>query len=77
MVCVCGICACRLLSSTETRLAEFEVAALANLLPGKAEEAKLLIPSLSRLSDEELQPVLDGLSRIVLDRYNQIERMEA
>lgn len=63
---------CRLLARCIPKLEEFEVAALANLLPGTAEEAKKLIPSLAtKFNDEELDDVLHKLTAITLDRYNQ------
>ncbi|ELR25354.1 DNAdirected RNA polymerase II subunit rpb4, putative [Acanthamoeba castellanii str. Neff] len=48
---------------TEKELEEFEIAALSNLCPETAEEAKSLIPSLAkRFDDEELQSVLNDLA---------------
>uniref|UniRef100_F6WNI1 DNA-directed RNA polymerase II subunit RPB4 n=1 Tax=Monodelphis domestica TaxID=13616 RepID=F6WNI1_MONDO len=46
----------------QKKLHKFELAALANLCPETAEEAKALIPSLAgRLEDEDLQEVLDDI----------------
>eukprot|EP01116_Phalansterium_solitarium_P013620 TRINITY_DN3101_c0_g1_i1.p2 TRINITY_DN3101_c0_g1~~TRINITY_DN3101_c0_g1_i1.p2 ORF type:complete len:135 (+),score=19.48 TRINITY_DN3101_c0_g1_i1:56-460(+) len=42
-------------------LAEFEIASLANLCPETTEEAKALIPTLSKLSDDELEGILNDL----------------
>jgi len=47
---------------TKKSLEEFELACLANLCPQSAEEAKALIPSLSKkFSDEELETILTDL----------------
>ncbi|GAA47564.1 hypothetical protein CRM22_009706 [Opisthorchis felineus] len=48
---------------SQKRFHGFELAAIANLLPDTAEEAKALIPSLdsSRFTDEELQQLLDEI----------------
>ncbi|WAR14795.1 RPB4-like protein [Mya arenaria] len=44
------------------KLHKFELAALANLCPDNAEEAKSLIPSLEgRFEDEELQQILEDI----------------
>ncbi|KAF0987047.1 hypothetical protein HZS_2660 [Henneguya salminicola] len=49
-----------ILSKSFTKLHPFETAALANLCPSLAEEAKKLIPSLrNKIEDEELQEILD------------------
>ncbi|GAB1600408.1 DNA-directed RNA polymerase II subunit RPB4-like [Argonauta hians] len=46
----------------QKNLHKFELAALANLCPDNAEEAKSLIPSLEgRFEDEELQQTLDDI----------------
>ncbi|KAI8517011.1 DNA-directed RNA polymerase II subunit rpb4 [Branchiostoma belcheri] len=46
----------------QKKLHKFELAALANLCPESAEEAKSLIPSLEgRFEDEELQQILDDI----------------
>ena len=45
-------------------LCEFEMAQLANLCPESSEEAKSLIPSLSRLVDNDLQTIVDELASI-------------
>lgn len=46
----------------QKKLHKFEIAALANLCPDNAEEAKSLIPSLEgRFEDEELQQILDDI----------------
>ncbi|KAJ8312753.1 hypothetical protein KUTeg_010126 [Tegillarca granosa] len=46
----------------QKKLHKFELAALANLCPDNAEEAKSLIPSLEgRFEDEELQQILDDI----------------
>ncbi|VDL60357.1 unnamed protein product [Hymenolepis diminuta] len=48
---------------TQKRFHNFELAAVANLLPDTAEEAKVLIPSLenARFPEEELQQILDEI----------------
>ncbi|KAH8874675.1 hypothetical protein MN116_008035 [Schistosoma mekongi] len=48
---------------TQKRFHNFELAALANLLPDTAEESKALIPSLDspRFTEEELQQLLDEI----------------
>merc|ERR1712147_391099 len=47
----------------QKRLHKFELAALANLCPEEAEEAKALIPSLDgRFPDDELQQILDDMA---------------
>ncbi|VDO03865.1 unnamed protein product [Rodentolepis nana] len=48
---------------TQKRFHNFELAAIANLLPDTAEEAKVLIPSLenARFPEEELQQILDEI----------------
>merc|ERR1712176_1094913 len=47
----------------QKRLHKFELAALANLCPDEAEEAKALIPSLDgRFPDDELQQILDDMA---------------
>lgn len=53
----------RLLFDTgKNRLAEFEMAQLANLCPETAEEAKTLIPSMAtKIEDDVLQALLDQL----------------
>ncbi|KAI0989993.1 hypothetical protein GJ496_006218 [Pomphorhynchus laevis] len=44
------------------RLHQFETAALANLCPESAEEAKTLIPSLTgKIDDDQLQRLLDDI----------------
>ncbi|KAK7481392.1 hypothetical protein BaRGS_00027348 [Batillaria attramentaria] len=49
-------------SLMQKKLHKFELAALANLCPETAEEAKSLIPSLEgRFEDEELQQILDDI----------------
>ncbi|KAG8825992.1 hypothetical protein FRC18_010152 [Serendipita sp. 400] len=45
----------------QPNLTQFETAQLANLCPSTAEEAKSIIPSLSKYEDDELQPLLDEL----------------
>ncbi|VDI63703.1 DNA-directed RNA polymerase II subunit RPB4-like [Mytilus californianus] len=46
----------------QKKLHKFELAALANLCPDNAEEAKSLIPSLEgRFEDEELQHILEDI----------------
>ena len=46
----------------QKKLHKFELAALANLCPDNAEEAKSLIPSLEgRFEDEELQQILEDI----------------
>ncbi|XP_067950910.1 DNA-directed RNA polymerase II subunit RPB4-like [Watersipora subatra] len=46
----------------QKRFHKFELAAIANLAPETAEEAKTLIPSLEeRFLDEDLQPILDDI----------------
>ncbi|KAF6016463.1 hypothetical protein EB796_025229 [Bugula neritina] len=46
----------------QKRVHKFELAALANLAPETAEEAKTLIPSMEdRFPDEDLQPILDDI----------------
>lgn len=46
----------------QKKLHKFELAALANLCPDNAEEAKSLIPSLEgRFEDEELQQLLEDI----------------
>ncbi|XP_076472375.1 DNA-directed RNA polymerase II subunit RPB4-like [Babylonia areolata] len=46
----------------QKKLHKFELAALANLCPETAEEAKTLIPSLEgRYQDDELQQILDDI----------------
>nr|CAH7729539.1 unnamed protein product [Callosobruchus chinensis] len=46
----------------QKKLHKFELAAIANLCPETAEEAKSLIPSLEgRFEDEELQALLDDI----------------
>ncbi|CBY19277.1 unnamed protein product [Oikopleura dioica] len=48
---------------TSKRLHRFEIAALANLCPETADEAKALIPSMEgRFPDEELQQMLDDMA---------------
>merc|ERR1712228_944743 len=48
---------------TSKRLHKFEMAALANLCPETADEAKALIPSLDgRFPDDELQQMLDDMA---------------
>jgi DNA-directed RNA polymerase II subunit RPB4 len=43
-------------------LHKFEIAALANLCPETAEEAKTLIPSLkNKIDDDELQKILEDI----------------
>ncbi|KAK2196618.1 bifunctional RNA polymerase subunit Rpb4-RPC9/HRDC-like superfamily/DNA-directed RNA polymerase II subunit Rpb4-like/Rpb4-RPC9 superfamily/RNA polymerase Rpb4-RPC9 [Babesia duncani] len=42
-------------------LHEFEMASLVNLLPKSVEEAKSLIPSLSRISDDRINEILELL----------------
>jgi DNA-directed RNA polymerase II subunit RPB4 len=40
----------------------FEIASMANLFPGSAEEARTLIPSLAdKLEDSEIQEILDDM----------------
>jgi len=47
----------------QKRLHKFELAALANLCPETADEAKALIPSLDgRFPDDELQQILDDMA---------------
>ncbi|VDQ15821.1 unnamed protein product [Trichobilharzia regenti] len=48
---------------SQKRFHNFELAALANLLPDTAEESKALIPSLDspRFTEEELQQLLDEI----------------
>jgi len=47
---------------TQKKLHKFELAALANLCPESAEEAKSLIPSLEgRFDEEELNSLLDDI----------------
>jgi DNA-directed RNA polymerase II subunit RPB4 len=47
---------------TQKKIHKFELAALANLCPETAEEAKSLIPSLEgRFDDEELSSLLDDI----------------
>lgn len=47
---------------TKSKIHKFELAALANLCPETAEEAKSLIPSLEgRFDDEELTNLLDDI----------------
>eukprot|EP01112_Ceratiomyxa_fruticulosa_P008617 TRINITY_DN2231_c0_g1_i1.p1 TRINITY_DN2231_c0_g1~~TRINITY_DN2231_c0_g1_i1.p1 ORF type:complete len:140 (+),score=16.79 TRINITY_DN2231_c0_g1_i1:226-645(+) len=41
---------------------QYEIAALGNLLPESSEEAKALIPSLSRMNDEDLESLLNDLT---------------
>jgi DNA-directed RNA polymerase subunit F len=49
-------------SLMQKKLHKFELAALANLCPETAEEAKSLIPSLDgRFEDDELQQILDDI----------------
>ncbi|PVD35463.1 hypothetical protein C0Q70_02426 [Pomacea canaliculata] len=49
-------------SLMQKKLHKFELAALANLCPETAEEAKTLIPSLEgRFEDDEMQQVLDDI----------------
>eukprot|EP01113_Clastostelium_recurvatum_P034003 TRINITY_DN4560_c0_g1_i2.p1 TRINITY_DN4560_c0_g1~~TRINITY_DN4560_c0_g1_i2.p1 ORF type:complete len:142 (+),score=19.14 TRINITY_DN4560_c0_g1_i2:46-471(+) len=43
-------------------LAEYEAAAIGNLLPETAEEAKALIPSLQRMTDDDLQIILNDVT---------------
>ncbi|CCW59564.1 unnamed protein product [Phytomonas sp. EM1] len=45
-------------TTTKTRLKEFEVVALATLVPKNVEEALVLIPSLSRYETEDLQAAI-------------------
>ncbi|KIM33904.1 hypothetical protein M408DRAFT_325472 [Serendipita vermifera MAFF 305830] len=45
----------------QANLTQFETAQLANLCPSTADEAKSIIPSLSKYEDDELQPLLDEL----------------
>ncbi|XP_013414792.1 DNA-directed RNA polymerase II subunit RPB4 [Lingula anatina] len=46
----------------QKKLHKFELAALANLCPENADEAKALIPSLEeKFEDEELQQILDDI----------------
>lgn len=46
----------------QKKLHKFELAALGNLCPEVAEEAKALIPSLEgRFEDEELRQILDDI----------------
>ena len=49
---------CRKLASSFPSITDFEVCALANLAPGDAEEAKLMIPSLAvrNLSEKAYMP---------------------
>lgn len=47
----------------QKKLHKFELAALGNLCPDGAEEAKALIPSLEgRFEDEELRQILDDIT---------------
>lgn len=48
----------------DSGLAEFEMAQLANLCPESSEEAKSLVPSLKKITDDDLQSILDDLSSI-------------
>ncbi|KAM0748867.1 hypothetical protein T439DRAFT_327370 [Meredithblackwellia eburnea MCA 4105] len=50
-----------LLSQTQL-FQDFELAQLANLCPADADEAKSLIPSLSEMDDDVLQPILNDLN---------------
>ena len=46
----------------QRKLHKFEIAALANLCPETAEEAKTLIPSLkNKIDDDELQKILEDI----------------
>lgn len=46
------------------QLEPFEIAALANLTPGDADEAKTLVPSLtSRFDDEEIEAMIEELAQ--------------
>eukprot|EP01053_Blabericola_migrator_P005389 Blabericola_migrator_1__5388@NODE_275_length_10491_cov_112_748561_g228_i0_p6_GENE_NODE_275_length_10491_cov_112_748561_g228_i0NODE_275_length_10491_cov_112_748561_g228_i0_p6_ORF_typecomplete_len136_score23_54RNA_pol_Rpb4/PF03874_16/1_3e20Hemolysin_N/PF12563_8/0_022_NODE_275_length_10491_cov_112_748561_g228_i050875494 len=47
-------------------LEEFEMASLVNLIPRSAEEAKAIIPSLNRLSDEKVNAVLGDIEKFKL-----------
>jgi hypothetical protein len=53
-------------------LAEFELASLANLLPETAEEAATLVPTLKKLSEDELNQIVNDL--MVLRAWIQGER---
>ncbi len=59
----CCVCLFSLLAEKE--LEEFEIAALGNLCPETAEEARSLIPSLAkRFDDSELQTILNDLASL-------------
>ncbi|KAI0704139.1 RNA polymerase II [Earliella scabrosa] len=45
----------------ESALTQFEIAQIANLCPVTAEEAKSIIPSLVKIDDDKLQPLLDEI----------------
>lgn len=47
---------------SDSGLVEYEMAQIGNLGPETAEEAKCLIPSLCRISDAQLQSILDVIS---------------
>ncbi|EZG67405.1 DNA-directed RNA polymerase II subunit RPB4 [Gregarina niphandrodes] len=54
------------LEASKANFTEFEMASIVNLMPATAEEAKALIPSLTRLSDEILSKVLADMARFHL-----------
>eukprot|EP01054_Gregarina_sp_Poly1_P003235 Gregarina_sp_Poly_1__3234@NODE_1920_length_3080_cov_105_681713_g1238_i0_p4_GENE_NODE_1920_length_3080_cov_105_681713_g1238_i0NODE_1920_length_3080_cov_105_681713_g1238_i0_p4_ORF_typecomplete_len135_score19_23RNA_pol_Rpb4/PF03874_16/1_5e21_NODE_1920_length_3080_cov_105_681713_g1238_i022292633 len=47
-------------------LEEFEMASLVNLVPRSAEEAKAIIPSLNRLTDDKVNRVLNDIEKYKL-----------
>jgi DNA-directed RNA polymerase subunit F len=55
----------KMLKSHKLKLHEFEIAQLANLEPASPDEAKILIPSLSRFEDEhEIGELLNDLKNL-------------
>jgi len=49
---------------TRRNLEEFEITALGNLCPETAEEAKALIPTLKKLTDDDLAATLNDLANL-------------
>ncbi len=52
------------LSQKKWGLVEWEIASLANLCPDSADEAKSLIPSLKKLTDDELDSILSEIQTL-------------
>lgn len=57
-------------------LKEYEIALFANLMPGKVEEAQILIPSLKDKSEDLLQELVDFVSQYVDHQFDDDEDNE-